>query len=129
MPIVTNNDLATIPGTAWDAVRGAQIRKDLDKLNSDLQINPFIPRPAFTTIPRETGIYFLGQGSIIPGYKDNNGVQITDPVGIMIIIRDFKILGEHLYAFYDRRRSVNFKISIGNSEISDDTTWRTILLS
>lgn len=33
---VTNNDLATIPGTAWDAVRGAQIRKDLDKLNSDL---------------------------------------------------------------------------------------------
>ncbi len=34
---VTNNDLATIPGTAWDAVRGAQIRKDLDKLNSDLQ--------------------------------------------------------------------------------------------
>lgn len=36
VPIVTNNDLATIPGTAWDAVRGAQIRKDLDKLNSDL---------------------------------------------------------------------------------------------
>ena len=33
---ITNNDLATIPGTAWDAVRGAQIRKDLDKLNSDL---------------------------------------------------------------------------------------------
>lgn len=32
---ITNNDLATIPGTAWDAVRGAQIRKDLDKLNSD----------------------------------------------------------------------------------------------
>lgn len=32
---VTNNDLATIPGTAWDAVRGAQIRKDLDKLYSD----------------------------------------------------------------------------------------------
>lgn len=36
VPTVTNNDLATIPGTAWDAVRGAQIRKDLDKLNSDL---------------------------------------------------------------------------------------------
>ncbi len=34
---VTNNDLATIPGTAWDAVRGAQIRKDLDKLYSDLK--------------------------------------------------------------------------------------------
>ncbi len=34
---VTNNDLATIPGTAWDAVRGAQIRKDLDKLNSDFK--------------------------------------------------------------------------------------------
>lgn len=33
---VTNNDLATIPGTAWDAVRGAQIRRDVDKLNSDL---------------------------------------------------------------------------------------------
>lgn len=27
---ITNNDLATISGTAWDAVRGAQIRKDLD---------------------------------------------------------------------------------------------------
>ncbi|MBD5524579.1 MAG: hypothetical protein HDR04_09185 [Lachnospiraceae bacterium] len=38
---VTNNDLANMPGTAWDAVRGAAIRKDVDKINSDLDgINP-----------------------------------------------------------------------------------------
>lgn len=35
---VTNNDLANVPGTAWDAVRGAAIRQDVDKLNSDLDI-------------------------------------------------------------------------------------------
>lgn len=33
---VTNNDLANVPGTAWDAVRGATLRQDVDKLNSDL---------------------------------------------------------------------------------------------
>lgn len=33
---VTNNDLANVPGTAWDAVRGAAIRQDVDKINSDL---------------------------------------------------------------------------------------------
>lgn len=33
---VTNNDLATVAGTAWDAVRGAQIRKDVDAINSNL---------------------------------------------------------------------------------------------
>ncbi len=33
---VTNNDLANVPGTAWDAVRGAAIRQDVDKLNSNL---------------------------------------------------------------------------------------------
>ena len=38
---VTNNDLANVPGTAWDAVRGAAIRKDVDKINSDLQRNAY----------------------------------------------------------------------------------------
>ncbi len=49
VPIVTNNDLATIPGTAWDAVRGAQIRKDLDKLNSDLKKSGIMDNLLLTT--------------------------------------------------------------------------------
>lgn len=36
-----NNDLATIPGMAWDAVRGAQIRKDVNEISSNLS-NIFI---------------------------------------------------------------------------------------
>lgn len=61
---VTNNDLATIPGTAWDAVRGAQIRKDLDKLNSDLSLkilrndaNAFIVRHGKIVIATIKNLY------------------------------------------------------------------------
>ncbi|MDF2609040.1 MAG: hypothetical protein K0R92_514 [Lachnospiraceae bacterium] len=34
--LITNNDAATVPGTAWDAVRGKQIRTDLNTLNNNL---------------------------------------------------------------------------------------------
>lgn len=52
---VTNNDLATIPGTAWDAVRGAQIRRDVDKLNSDFVWKKLINQSInFTDIEEKT---------------------------------------------------------------------------
>lgn len=36
IPTVTNNDLATEAGTAWDAVRGAAIRAEVDAIKSEL---------------------------------------------------------------------------------------------
>lgn len=62
---VTNNDLATIPGTAWDAVRGAQIRKDLDKLNSDLLTD-------ITSFYSDPGGYNVGN---YKGISEQNNVQ------------------------------------------------------
>lgn len=56
---VTNNDLANVPGTAWDAVRGAQIRKDLDKLNSDLPITGIAPAGDINNIMK-TSYYSVG---------------------------------------------------------------------
>lgn len=40
IPTVTNNDLATEAGTAWDAVRGAAIRAEVDTLKSNLIHTP-----------------------------------------------------------------------------------------
>ena len=64
---VTNNDLANVPGTAWDAVRGAQIRKDLDKLNSDLQlINPAKAYyVTYNNIDKVSDIAFLREHPVI----------------------------------------------------------------
>ena len=36
IPTVTNNDLATVAGTAWDAVRGAAIRAEVDAIKTEL---------------------------------------------------------------------------------------------
>ena len=36
IPTVTNNDLATVAGTAWDEVRGAAIRAEVDAIKTEL---------------------------------------------------------------------------------------------
>lgn len=79
IPSVTNNDLANVPGTAWDAVRGAQIRKDVDKLNSDLQnyrikyIEKNIQLNEITFVESQAGKYYyplqldIPQGAVLLG--------------------------------------------------------------
>lgn len=86
---VTNNDLATIPGTAWDAVRGAQIRKDLDKLNSDIigvsatsLLNDNIIRSngwvdIFKTKPLDPGMYILVFYTTLKAIDLDGGFYIT----------------------------------------------------
>ena len=74
---VTNNDLATIPGTAWDAVRGAQIRKDLDKLNSDFtKLNLteafYFPASAGNLAEKLDDLTFCAEHPFIFGHRDGS---------------------------------------------------------
>ncbi len=102
---VTNNDLATIPGTAWDAVRGAQIRKDLDKLNSDLGGFHFVD-----------AYYKTGAGTVIR----NNLDQFRGGTDFMF----------RVYNLHDRTIYPNIPVTYGWGIYTNlrDGSNRTILL-
>lgn len=76
------------------------------------------------TFPTLPGVYRLSTGSIIPGYKIN-GKQITDPVGILVIIGDKN--ADRIWAFYDRRydgKKIYYRLT--NAAPSDDSIWNVI---
>lgn len=66
---VLNNDTATIPGFAWDAVRGAAARKDIDAINSKISFENVSYTPSNTgkSTLREYLISLLSNTSKITG--------------------------------------------------------------
>lgn len=135
---VTNNDLANVPGTAWDAVRGAAIRKDVDKINSDL-----LKRLVYTDNLNDTKPFVdilkmsayntsLKYGKIIFGLVANSDLFPSKTYFYVLQLNgsssgsDFKVT--FAYPFGLSSDSTPPAIYISNDfHVSDIPTWRKIL--
>lgn len=122
---VTNNDLANVPGTAWDAVRGAAIRKDVDKINSDLSTKALTSTAVINQFPANPGVYTIGSDLEIPGFNNSDGTPIKNIVGTLVIIGAKEVPGERIYIFNNRRFGSDLYYTVSNN-VTNETKWRAI---
>lgn len=121
---LTNNDLATVPGTAWDAVRGAQIRKDIlySTRNNFINITPASKDQIFEFVSE----YWNNTSSnYLPISISGNGVaSIFGEAGIFLGIFVY-YMGNYTGAFTNLWTNKTFSVTVGYNGVVTITKLAT----